>query len=68
MNTHLQECLVRERLNEARALAARNRLVRSLRTARLPVRVFVGLALIRLGRFLAGGAPSSASQPDRATA
>jgi hypothetical protein len=68
MNIHLQECLVRERLNEARALAARNRLVRSFRTGRLPVRVFVGLTLIRLGRFLAGGPPSPAAEPDRVTA
>jgi hypothetical protein len=55
MNAHLFEQLARERLTEARAEAARLALVRALRPAR-PFRVVLGLALIRVGRWLAGRA------------
>jgi hypothetical protein len=55
MNAHLFEQLARERLNEARAEAARLALVRALRPAR-PLRVVLGLALIRAGRWVAGRA------------
>lgn len=61
MNTHLDLQLARERLDEARAAAARSALVRSLRPARRPVRVAVGLALIRIGHWLAGRAPRRAT-------
>lgn len=54
MNMYLQEELVRERLEEARALAARLTLIQTLRPVRVPVRVATGLALIRFGRWLAG--------------
>jgi hypothetical protein len=60
MNAHLHEMLVKERLDEARATAARLALLRALRPARQPLRVVVGLALIRVGRWLAGRAPRSA--------
>jgi hypothetical protein len=60
MNAHLHEALVKERLDEARAMAAHLALLRALRPARPPVRVVVGLALIRVGRWLAGRAPRSA--------
>jgi hypothetical protein len=72
MISHLDEHLVRERLEEARAFAARAALIRSLRPARRPVRVVVGIALIKFGHWVAGqaskGAPKRNSQPGRVTA
>lgn len=68
MNTHLHEQLVRERLDEARATAARLALVRKLRPARRSVRVAVGFALIKAGHWVAGRAPRPAARPRRATA
>lgn len=68
MNTHLDGWLVSERLEEARAFAARQALLRSLRAKRLPVRVWVGLALIRVGRWLARQAAKPQGEPKRATA
>jgi hypothetical protein len=72
MITYLDEHLVRERLEEARAMAAQARLIRELRPVRRPVRVTVGIALIKVGRWLAGQAPKGAakrnSQPGRVTA
>jgi hypothetical protein len=68
MNTHLHEQLVRERLDEARALAAHLALLRKLRPARRPVRVAVGFALIKVGHWVAGRAPKPAAGPRRATA
>src|SRR5262245_47582155 len=65
MNTYLQECLVRERLDEARALAAEWAAVRSLRPVRRPMRVLVGLALIRAGRWLAHRTPKRTASPGR---
>ncbi len=67
MNIYLDELLVRERLDEARALAARQALVRSLRPVGRPVRAALGLALIRIGHWVAGRAPRRAGQPRRAT-
>lgn len=61
MNTHLHLQLARERLDEARATAAQRALLRSLRPARRPVRVAVGLALIKIGHWLAGRAPRRAT-------
>jgi hypothetical protein len=61
MNTHLDLQLASERLDEARAAAAQAALVRSLRPARRPVRVAVGLALIKIGHWLAGRAPRRAT-------
>jgi hypothetical protein len=68
MNMYMQECLVRERLDEARAMTARWAIVRSLRPARLPMRVWVGLVLIRAGRWLAHSAPRRSIEPGRITA
>lgn len=68
MNTHLEEWMVRERLEEARAFAARQATLSSIRARRLPVRVSVGFALIRVGRWLAGQAPKPQGEPKRATA
>jgi hypothetical protein len=68
MDTHLHLHLARERLDEARATAARWALIRELRPARRPVRVAVGRALIKIGHWVAGRAPRRAGQPRRATA
>jgi hypothetical protein len=68
MNMYLDENLVRERLDEARAMAAQMALIRSLRPIRRPVRVAVGLALIRVGHWVAGRAPKRAGGPSRVTA
>jgi hypothetical protein len=68
MNMYLEEWLARDRLDEARALAARLALVRGLASARRPVRVAVGLALIRTGHWVAGRGPRGAGQPSRVTA
>ncbi len=61
MDTHMQLQLAKEHLDEARATAAQWTLVRSLRPARRPVRVAVGLALIKIGHWLAGRAPRRAT-------
>ena len=68
MNTHLHEQLVKERLDEARATAARLALLRKLGPVRRPLRVTVGFALIKIGRWMAGRAPKPAAGPRRATA
>ncbi|MCI0369795.1 MAG: hypothetical protein L0214_00070 [candidate division NC10 bacterium] len=52
MNEHFLHLLVKERLAEARAFAAKRRLARSLRRPRLPIRVRLGLILLRVGRWL----------------
>ena len=58
-NEYLVECLVKERLAEARAAAARNTLARSL-PPRRPARVALGLALVRVGRWILGPDPEHA--------
>jgi hypothetical protein len=68
MNMYLDEQLVRDRLEDARAMTARQALVRGLRPARRPVRVTLGLALIRAGHWMAGRAPRRTGQPRRVTA
>ena len=68
MDTHQLEYLARERLDEARAQAATWALIRSLRPVRQPLRIWMGLSLIRLGRWLAQRAPRRAARPGRVTA
>ena len=68
MNTYLHEQIARDRLDDARAMAARSALVRALGPVRRPVRVALGLALIRVGHWIAGRAPRRAAHPRRATA
>ena len=68
MNVFLDEQLVRERLEEARAMAAQLALIRGLRPVPGPVRVALGLALIRVGHWVAGRAPRRAGEPSRVTA
>lgn len=67
MNLYLEEQLVKERMDEARATAARQALILSVRPARRRVRVAVGHALIRVGHWVAGRAPGR-TQPSRMTA
>jgi hypothetical protein len=68
MNPQMEEQVARQRLEEARAEAARWALTRQLRPARKPMRVVVGFALIKIGHWVAGRAPRRAGQPRRATA
>ena len=67
MNYYLAEQIAKDRLNEARAMAAQARLMGSTPPAPDPLRVALGLALIRVGRSLAGQAVKSAAGPRRAT-
>jgi hypothetical protein len=68
MNPQMEEQVARQRLEEARAEAARWGLIRQRRPARKPMRVVVGFALIKIGHWVAGRAPRRAGQPRRATA
>ena len=68
MNYYMAEQAAKDRLNEAREMAAQARLVAMAGPAPEPLRVVVGLALIRLGRSLAGHGSKRASSPRRATA
>ena len=68
MNTYLEAELARGRLDEARAWAAREALAQSLRPAPQPVRVWLGLALVKAGQWLAGSAGETGAQPGRITA
>ena len=53
MNVHLDDYLVRLKLDEARAWAEQQALVRRLSPIRRPARVVLGRALIRAGHWLA---------------
>jgi len=68
MNAYLAEQIAKDRLKEARALARVARLMDASGSAPDPLRVTVGLALIRLGRSLAGRAAKRAAAPRRAIA
>jgi hypothetical protein len=68
MNAYLAEQIAKDRLKEARALARTARLMDAADSGPDPLRVTVGLALIRLGRSLAGRAAKRATSPRRATA
>ena len=67
INYYLAEQIGKDRLNEARAMATQARLMGSTRPEPDPLRVALGLALIRVGRALAGRAVNSATGPRRAT-
>ena len=54
MNIYVEEQMVRDRVADARALAARLALVRGLSPARGRIRVAFGHALIRVGHWMAG--------------
>jgi hypothetical protein len=68
LNYYLAEQIAKDRLTEAREMAAQGRLMARARVAPEPLRVSLGLALIRLGRSLAGQAAKGATRPRRATA
>jgi hypothetical protein len=68
MNYYMAEQAAKDRLNEAREMAAQARLAAMASAAPEPLRVVLGLALIRLGRSLAGHSAKRASSPRRATA
>ena len=68
VNYYLAEQIAKDRLTEARAMATRARLMESVRANPSPWRVALGLALIRVGRSLAGQAVKSSTSPRRATA
>jgi len=68
MNPQMEEQVARQRLEEARAEAARWALLRQLLPARHPARVALGFALIKVGHWVAGRAPRRAGKSRRATA
>ena len=68
MNYYLAAQIAKDRLNEARAMAAQARLMGSTPPAPGPLRVALGLVLIRIGRSLAGQAAKNAAGQRRATA
>ncbi len=63
LNEYLAECLVKERLAEAWA-AARSALLRDL-PPRRPIRIALGLSLVRIGRWILGQTPENVSEPNR---
>jgi len=60
MNVYVAEWLVKERIAEARAAGARSALLDAHRPPRPPMRVALGLALIRLGQRIQSGRPGVA--------
>jgi hypothetical protein len=60
MNVYFAEWLIKERLAEARAAGARDALLHAHRPPRQPMRIALGLALIRLGQRIQSGRPSAA--------
>ena len=60
MNVYFAEWLIKERLAEARAAGARDALLHAHRPPRQPMRIALGLALIRLGQRIQSGRPSTA--------
>ena len=63
VNEYTLEVLVREKLDEARAMTARRALVMDSRPARAPLRARVGAALIALGERVGGPAAVRAGAP-----
>ena len=66
MNTYLDWLLVTQRIEDAQAFAARQRLIASLQPTRSPLRATLGLALIKAGCWVAGEAPRRGVEPYRA--
>lgn len=61
MNVYFAEWLIKERLAEARAAGARGALIHAHRPPRQPMRVALGLVLVRLGQRIQSGPPSAAN-------
>ncbi len=55
MNVYFAEWLIKERIAEARAAGARDTLLHAHRPPRQPMRVALGLVLIRLGQRIQSG-------------
>jgi hypothetical protein len=68
INYYMAEQAAKDRLNEAREIAAQARLAAMASPDPERLRVILGLALIRLGRSLAGHGAKRAGSPRRATA
>ena len=64
VNEYVLERLVRDKLDEARAITARCALVAQARPASAPLRERVGAALIALGERLGGRVASRPSGPE----
>ena len=62
MNVYVAEWLIKERIAEARAVGARSALLDAHRPPRQPMRVALGLALIRLGQRIQSGRPGVAER------
>lgn len=60
IDEYLAQYLMTERLRMVRDLARQRALVAAARPPRVPLRVRLGMALIRAGRLLAGGVPARA--------
>ncbi len=63
MHEYLTEYLVKERTARMEAFATRLLLLREARPPRRPLRMTLGLGLIRAGRFLLRGVPEWAAEP-----
>ncbi len=63
MNEYLTEYLAKERFERAREYAARQAMVREAAPPRRPLRIRLGVGLIRIGHFLLRGAPEWATDP-----
>lgn len=57
MDDYMMRFLAKQRLAEMQAFAQHQAIIRAARAARPPVRVRVGLGLIRVGRWLLGQVP-----------
>jgi hypothetical protein len=66
MNMYVEGLVAEQRIEEARAFAARERLIASLQPTRSPLRAMLGLALIKAGRWVAGEAPRRGVEPYQA--
>ena len=66
MNTYLDDLVAAQRIEEARAFAARQRLIAAVQPTRSPLRAMIGLALIKAGRWVAGESPRRGIEPYRA--
>jgi len=65
MNDYVLEVLTRQRLEEARAFAARRALVAQLPARRSSVRAGLGAALVALGERIMGSAATGGSRATR---
>lgn len=63
MYTHLEAELAKVRIQEARDWAAHQAVLQGLRPRRAPMRVVIGLSLVKVGRWLvrSAGRPSAAA-------